>query len=72
MFVVIEFEDGDLSIVHKKWLTPKKKEVFWPPYKDQAIFYRALKKVEDINTELWELFKVKKCFYETGMWNYIT
>lgn len=69
MFAVIEFspeQGGGLSLVNKNWLTPRKKEVFWPPYKEQAQFNKSLKKSEEINTETGRLYNVKRIFYETG------
>ncbi|KAJ8951015.1 hypothetical protein NQ318_006400 [Aromia moschata] len=46
-FVLIEFsasEGGGISIVHNEWMSPRKTEVYWPPYKEQSQFNRALKK----------------------------
>ncbi|CAH1977738.1 unnamed protein product [Acanthoscelides obtectus] len=44
----IEFSDeigrgagGDIATVHEKWLTPRKKRVWWPPYKQQGLFFLA-------------------------------
>jgi len=28
-----EEDNGEIAIVHVKWLIPRKKEVLWPPYK---------------------------------------
>lgn len=69
MFVVVEFEEncgGGLAIVCSNWLTPRKKEVFWPPYKENAQYLRALKKHEDFNVETWKIFNVSRIFYESG------
>lgn len=68
MFCVIEFEDkagGGLAIVHQNWMTPRKHEVFWPPYKSHSSFQRALKRGENAGDD-WTLYKVKRTFYQTG------
>ncbi|KYQ53447.1 hypothetical protein ALC60_00009 [Trachymyrmex zeteki] len=69
MFTVIQFDEisgASLAVVSTKWLTPRKKEVFWPPYKNVTTFNKALKKHEDVNEEKWTLYKVQRIFYETG------
>lgn len=69
MFKIIEFnkeEGGGLAIVHAKWITPRKKEVFWPPYKDNTTYMRALKKGEEINEETWQIYRIARNFYESG------
>lgn len=68
MFVVVEFEEGSgggLAIVHSLWLTPRKKEVFWPPYKDNGQYIRALKRGEE-STDTWTLYTISRIFYEDG------
>lgn len=70
MFAIVEFavkQGGYLSVVNSNWLTPRKKEVFWPPYKNNQQFVKALKNSENIITETWKLYKIRKIFYETGM-----
>lgn len=70
MFAIVEFavkQGGCLSVVNSNWLTPRKKEVFWPPYKNNQQFVKALKNSENIITETWKLYKIRKIFYETGM-----
>lgn len=70
MFAVVEFDEeaagGGLSVINTKWLTPRKKEVFWPPYKENNQFVRAVKRSEDINTETWSVYRLSRIFYETG------
>lgn len=64
-YVVAEFEEeqgGGVAAVHSSWLTPRKEEVFWPPYKEQIRFDKALKYGEAVDTETWELFKVSRIF----------
>ncbi|XP_072400660.1 uncharacterized protein [Diabrotica undecimpunctata] len=63
-FVLIEFDEkegGSVAVVHQNWLTPRKKEVYWPPYKTQALYDKAVKK-GDSCTEDWQLFTVKRIF----------
>lgn len=44
MFNLIEFEDnGGLAVVCDHWLTPRKKEVFWPPVKEQRLYNKIVK-----------------------------
>lgn len=69
MYKVIEFNEADgggLAIVHTKWITPRKKEVFWPPYKDNVTFMRALKRGEDINENTWQIYGIARNFFESG------
>ncbi|KAJ8973091.1 hypothetical protein NQ317_006482 [Molorchus minor] len=44
-------------------LTPRKREVWWPPYKQQTAFEKALKKGE-VPNETWTLCKVARSFFE--------
>lgn len=69
MFNVIEFDaeaGGGLALVHKSWITPRKKEVYWPPYKDQKVFTKALKFGEEVDEAKWKLYGIEKTYYETG------
>lgn len=67
MFSVIEFESGEgISVVRSSWLTPREREVFWPPVKDTKKFNKILQNGEKINTETWKIYPVERCFYETG------
>lgn len=70
MFAIVEFidkEGGGLAIVSNQWLTPRKKEVFWPPVKDQQNFTKLLlRRPDEVNTETWKLYQIKIVFYETG------
>ncbi|KAK9700857.1 hypothetical protein QE152_g30975 [Popillia japonica] len=66
MFSVIEFtveDGGGLAVVNSNWLTPRKKQVFWPPVNEQTKFNRYLK-TESVNTETWILYKIRKIYYE--------
>ncbi|CAG9840758.1 unnamed protein product [Diabrotica balteata] len=56
-----EKEGGSVAVVHQNWLTPRKKEVYWPPYKTQALYDKAVKK-GDSCTEDWQIFRVKRIF----------
>lgn len=70
MYVLVEFEEaegGGVAIIDKRWLTPRKKEVFWPPVKEQKQFDKILKCKEYANMETWKIYKILRCFYETGM-----
>lgn len=67
-FVIVEWEEsGAISIINKEWLTPLKREAFWPPCKEQKTYYKMLK---DNNTSIddsWFIHKVKRCMFQTGM-----
>lgn len=70
MFAVVEFSeknDGGISLVNSNWLTPRKTEVYWPPFKDSTKFNKAVRLLDQcINTETWSLFPISRIFYETG------
>uniref|UniRef100_A0A1Y1K5M7 DUF4806 domain-containing protein n=1 Tax=Photinus pyralis TaxID=7054 RepID=A0A1Y1K5M7_PHOPY len=64
-FNVVQFEEKDgssVAIVHREWLTPRKTEVFWPPHKRSASFYKCLRDGETVQSD-WKLYKIKKIFY---------
>ncbi|KAF5286254.1 hypothetical protein FQR65_LT12738 [Abscondita terminalis] len=68
MFRIVEFDDhdgGGVAIANSKWFTPRKRELYWLPYKEISAYNKALKKGEDVNTD-WKLFKIKILFYETA------
>lgn len=68
MFVGIEFDEepaGEISLVHIKWLTPRKSHTWWPPFKLQDAFVKSLKKGQSPN-ETWERFKIKKAYFKDG------
>ncbi|GBL68463.1 hypothetical protein AVEN_163343-1, partial [Araneus ventricosus] len=68
MFHVVEFtksSGGGLGIVREEWLTPRKKECFWPPFKHADKFNKCLTSGQDI-TDDWTLFPIDRIFYSTG------
>lgn len=66
-YSIIEFKGSlEVAVVCAKWLTPRKKEVFWPPYKENRMFMRAFKKEEELDPKTWELHVVERIFYEIG------
>lgn len=68
-YCVIQLDNSGnntLATVHESWLTPLKKEVFWPPYKDSKGFKRALIQAEPVNAEKWILYGVQRIFYQSG------
>lgn len=69
MFTVVEFHEecgGGLSVVRNEWFTPRKQEVFWPPHKDQTKYSKCLRNGETID-DRWKLYKIERCFFETGI-----
>lgn len=65
MYSVIEFEDGGIAVVRSEWLTPRKKEVYWPPDKELIKFDRILVKGTEI-TDNWKTYNILRTFYGTG------
>lgn len=60
-------EDNDeTAIVHLKWLTSRKKEVLWPSYKMTSRFNKALTLGEEPNENSWQVYCVKRIFFECG------
>lgn len=53
----------EIAIIHKKWLTPRKKEVLWPPYKITSRFNKALSLGEEPNKDSWQVYDVKRIFF---------
>ncbi|XP_067208313.1 uncharacterized protein [Linepithema humile] len=66
-YVLIEFDDGggSVAVVRSTWLTPRKREVFWPPVKDQKTFNKILESVVHAHTATWKLYPVQRCLFET-------
>lgn len=68
-FAGIEFEDadgGDVALINTSWLTPRKREVFWPPFKHQWQFDKAVKTGMPPEENTWHLFSIKRSFFEVG------
>lgn len=66
MYSVVEFAtDGSVSVVRTEWISPKKREVFWPPEKDPTKFEKLLTKGKEITSD-WKLFDIARKFYDTG------
>lgn len=71
MYVVVEFKSsadgGGLAIVHKKWLTPKKRECLWPDLKNQRTYHNVLSSAASPD-ECWKLYELERIFCECGKW----
>lgn len=71
--MVVEFDDDDdgngcnggLGLVRDEWITPRKKESFWPPYKLSSQYNRSLAEGHQPD-EKWKLFPIRKIFYSSG------
>ncbi|XP_054723471.1 uncharacterized protein LOC129233476 [Uloborus diversus] len=65
MYHVVEFDgDGGVGIVREEWLTPRKKETFWPPFKISSQYNKCL--VDGTKPEnTWVLCKITRKFYVT-------
>ena len=73
MFHVVELPEGDkklVSVIHSHWLTPRKEEVYWPPYKTQNKFNSSLRVGEEPDEDSWALHSVSKILYATGTATY--
>lgn len=63
-FVGVEFDnDSGLAVVCQKGLTPLKSQVFWPPYKKQLRFNKAVETGEDPDDVNWKLYAIKRRFF---------
>lgn len=65
MYNVVEFQDNGLGIVRQEWMTPRKKECFWPPYKVASQFNKCLM-TQLIADETWPVYAIKRVMFETG------
>lgn len=65
-YLVIEFEDGGLAVVSSNWVTPRKREVYWPPVKESKNFEKLLKRNEEVVVDTWKLHPIQRIFCETG------
>lgn len=72
-YKVVEFDPdggGGIGIVRDTWLTPRKKESFWPPYKMYSKYNRCL--TDNIQPgEDWMVYKLKRIFTSTGLYIHI-
>lgn len=68
MFHVVEFDgEGGVGLVRDEWLTPRKKESFWPPYKLSMQYNKCLREGQTPD-DTWTLCAVKRIFYSTGQY----
>lgn len=75
MYCVVQFDKrgGEgLAVVHGNWLTPLKKEVFWPPIKDSKVYRKALLDSEEVHPDTWALYGIQKVFFQTSKLTCIT
>lgn len=67
MFSVLVFKkDNSLGIVREEWLTPKKKETFWPPYKNSDDYKKCLHGKIKLDEKKWPLHAIKKIYCTTS------
>lgn len=72
MFHVVEFTNasgGGIGLIREDWLTPRKKECYWPPYKQSSKFNKCLQNGE-IPSDDWNLFGIERIFYSTGQYTF--
>lgn len=69
MFKVVEFEDsgdgGGLSVIREEWLTPRKKECLWPPFKVASKYNKCLA-TNTVPSDDWTIYPIKRILYETS------
>ncbi|XP_050512098.1 uncharacterized protein LOC126888132 isoform X2 [Diabrotica virgifera virgifera] len=66
MLVQLDETGGNtLAVVHQNWLTPLKKEVFWPPYKTSKQYKKSLLEGEVVNENSWMLYSIQRVFLTT-------
>lgn len=67
-FVGVQFCEKDgtskIALVSETWLTPCKKEAFWPPYKFLDRYNKALKGHEE--PKEWNFYPVEKIYFDCG------
>ncbi|XP_063216728.1 uncharacterized protein LOC134527735 isoform X1 [Bacillus rossius redtenbacheri] len=67
MYQVVEFDTdsgGGVGIIHSKWLTPRKKECFWPPFKHSQQYNKCLSDGQHPCGK-WRICALKRKFYIT-------
>lgn len=68
MYYVVEFDDetgGGIGLIREEWLTPRKKETFWPPSKLSTQYNKSLIDGH-VPDEKWKLCPIRRIFYSTG------
>ncbi|KAJ8936146.1 hypothetical protein NQ314_012478 [Rhamnusium bicolor] len=67
-FVGVEFAANEgLAIVSVNWLTPRKKEVFWPDSKKQSCYEKLLKNHTISDEDSWQLYSIQRYFFNTEL-----
>ncbi|KAF5299693.1 hypothetical protein FQA39_LY11488 [Lamprigera yunnana] len=64
MYKVVCFKDLSVAIIREEWLTPRKTETFWPPYKHSVDYQRCLSGKEVVNDK-WPIYNIIKHYYAT-------
>ncbi|CAH0546897.1 unnamed protein product [Brassicogethes aeneus] len=63
-FIGVQFEEeGNIALISSNWLTPRKTETFWPPYKGRDRYTKALLKHCAPEPD-WPFYKVKRVFFK--------
>ncbi|KAF2890072.1 hypothetical protein ILUMI_16101 [Ignelater luminosus] len=64
-FIGVEFEEGGIAVVSYKWLTPRRKQTFWTPYKKQDKYYKSLKLQDSPDEHKSSLHNVVRNIFKT-------
>ncbi|KAF5301402.1 hypothetical protein FQR65_LT19215 [Abscondita terminalis] len=62
-YIGVEFDDTTIDLISNKWLTSTEKHTFWPPYKTQDLYNRALIKLESPSEPSWTHYEIKRYFF---------
>ncbi|XP_046592651.1 uncharacterized protein LOC124293883 [Neodiprion lecontei] len=62
-YAVIEFKDG-VSLATEKWMTPRKRHCYWPPYRNESRLLKAVENQEDVS-ENWPQHDIIKILAST-------
>lgn len=63
MYLLIEFEEGDVAVIPDTWEFGDRSKCYWPPYKNPDRLKRAARQRELPDLETWSLFSIKRVMY---------
>ncbi|KAJ8914874.1 hypothetical protein NQ315_014887 [Exocentrus adspersus] len=63
-YKIVEFENAEVVVILESWLTPNRKQAYWPPPTDCLSYTRMLRKCQDAD-DTWETYPIARIFYET-------
>ena len=63
MYLLIEFEEGDVAVIPETWEFGDGLKCYWPPYKNPDCLKKAARQQELPDLETWGLFPIKRIMY---------